>query len=65
MPRPIIRHAEHSGPGESNAKAGLSYPCATEHDGKLYFGFSNNGGLGGNHNNAEIAVISVAKLFVE
>ncbi len=58
----VIRHAEHSGPGESNPKAALSYPCATEHDGKLYVGFSNNGGRGGNHNSAEMAVIPIERL---
>lgn len=58
----IIRHAEHSGPGESNPKASLSYPCATEHEGKLYIGFSNNGGRGGNHNSAEMAVIPIERL---
>lgn len=58
----IIRHAEHDGPGESNPKAALSYPCATEHEGKLYVGFSNNGGRGGNHNSAELAVIPIGEL---
>jgi hypothetical protein len=58
----VIRHAEHSGSGESNPKAALSYPCATEHHGKLYIGFSNNGGRGGNHNSAEMAVIPLEKL---
>ena len=57
----VIRHAEHS-LGESNPKASLSYPCATEHDGKLYVGFSNNGGRKGNLNSAEIAVIPIEKL---
>ncbi|MFN7565291.1 MAG: LamG-like jellyroll fold domain-containing protein [Prosthecobacter sp.] len=58
----VMRHAEHSGPGESHPKASLSYPCATEHDGKLYIGFSNSGGRGGNHNSAEMAVIPLEKL---
>ena len=58
----VIRHAEHRGPGESNPKAALSYPCATEHEGKLYIGFSNNGGRGGNHNSAEMAVIPIERL---
>jgi hypothetical protein len=48
-------------PGESNPKAALSYPCATEHEGKLYIGFSNNGGRGGNHNSAEMAVIPIER----
>lgn len=58
----VIRHAEHSGPGETNPKASLSYPCATEHGGKLYVGFSNNGGRKGNLNSAEMAVIPVERL---
>ncbi len=58
----VIRHAEHNGQGESNPKAALSYPCATEHEGKLYVGFSNNGGRGGNHNSAEMAVIPIERL---
>jgi hypothetical protein len=58
----VIRHAEHNGPGESNPKTSLSYPCATEHEGKLYIGFSNSGGRGGNHNSAEMAVIPLEKL---
>lgn len=58
----VIRHAEHNGPGESNLKAALSYPCATEHEGRLYVGFSNNGGRGGNHNSAEMAVIPIERL---
>jgi hypothetical protein len=58
----VIRHAEHSGLGESNPKSSLSYPCATEHDGKLYVGFSNNGGRKGNLNSAEMAVIPMDRL---
>ncbi|MBK8038443.1 MAG: exo-alpha-sialidase [Verrucomicrobiaceae bacterium] len=58
----VIRHAEHSGPGESNPKASLSYPCATEHEGKLYIGFSNNGGRKSNLNSAEMAVIPMERL---
>ncbi|MCB1226309.1 MAG: exo-alpha-sialidase [Verrucomicrobiales bacterium] len=58
----VIRHAEHTGPGESNPRAALSYPCATEHKGKLYVGFSNNGGRGGNLNSAELAVIPLESL---
>ena len=58
----VIRHAEHSGLGESHPKASLSYPCATEHEGKLYVGFSNNGGRKGNLNSAEMAVIPIEKL---
>jgi hypothetical protein len=58
----VIRHAEHSGPCESNPKASLSYPCATEHEGRLYVGFSNNGGRRGNLNSAELAVIPIDAL---
>ena len=58
----VIRHAEQNGPGESHPKASLSYPCATEHEGKLYVGFSNNGGRKGNLNSAEMAVIPIEKL---
>lgn len=61
----VIRHALNPGqPGESHERAALSYPCATEHEGKLYVGFSNNGGRNGNLNSAELAVIPVAKLAV-
>lgn len=58
----VIRHAEHGGAGESVAGTALSYPCAVEHDGKLYVGFSNNGGRGKNQNSAEMAVIPIEKL---
>lgn len=58
----VIRHAQHTGPGESHPKASLSYPCATEHNGKLYVGFSNNAGRPGNLNSAELAVIPIEKL---
>ena len=58
----VIRYAEQSGLGESNPKSSLSYPCATEHDGKLYVGFSNNGGRKGNLNSAEMAVIPIDRL---
>lgn len=54
-----------SGPGESLEKLSLSYPCAIEHEGRLYVAYSNNGGRGGNHNSAEMAVIPVEKLKVE
>ncbi len=65
----VIRHAVFpSGPGESHEGAALSYPYAIEHDGKLYVGYSNNGGGAGrvgegrelwNNNSAEIAVIPI------
>jgi hypothetical protein len=58
----VIRHAEHNGPGESDPKSALSYPCAVEHEGKLYVGFSNNGGRKGNLNSAELAVIPIRNL---
>ena len=59
----VIRHALNPGqPGEAHPQAALSYPCATEHEGKLYVGFSNNGGRNGNLNSAELAVIPVASL---
>ena len=63
----VIRPAEFpGGPGESHPKAALAYPCAMEHDGKLYVGYSNSGGGAGrkgagralaNNNSAELAVI--------
>jgi len=52
------------GPGESIAGAALSYPYATEHDGKLYVVYSNDGGRGSNLNSAEMAVIPLASLGV-
>ena len=42
----------------------LSYPCATEHEGKLYIGYSNGGGRRGNHNSAELAVVPIESLAV-
>ncbi len=59
-----IRDAEFpSGPGESHPQAKLSYPYAIEHDGKLYVGYSNNGGRSGmNINSAELAILPVAEL---
>ena len=53
------------GAGESHARASLSYPCATEHDGKLYVGYSNSGGRSGNNNSAELAVIPIERLRIE
>lgn len=71
----VIRHAEFpAGPGESHRNAALAYPCAIEHEGKLYVGYSNSGGGAGrvgtgrelwNNNSAELAVIPVEKLKVE
>lgn len=68
----VIRHAEFpEGPGESHERASLSYPYAIEHEGKLYIGYSNNGGNEGrvgegrelwNNNSAELAVIPLDAL---
>lgn len=68
----VIRHAAFpKGPGESHPKASLSYPCATEHEGKLYVGYSNSGGNQGrkgsgrelwNNNSAEMAIIPIGQL---
>jgi hypothetical protein len=59
-----IRDAVFAGPGESHARAALSYPCAVEHEGKLYVAYSNDGGRGGNRNSAELAIIPVRLLDV-
>jgi len=61
----VIRHAESSAGGESAARLSLSYPCATEHEGKLYVGYSNNGGRAGNLNSAELAIIPIDRLKAE
>ncbi len=62
----VIRRSLHPGqPGESAERVSLSYPCATEHDGKLYVGFSNNGGRKGNLNSAELAILPIKSLRVE
>jgi len=62
----VVRHAEFpAGPGESHPKAALSYPYTIEHAGKLYIGYSNAGGRGGNHNSAELAVVPISSLKVE
>jgi len=58
----VIRRTEFSGPGESQSSLSLSYPCAIEHEGKLYVGYSNNGGRRGNLNSAEMAVIPIERL---
>ncbi len=67
-----IRHAEFpAGPGESHPHAALAYPYAVEHEGKLYVGYSNNGGNLGrvgtgrqlwNNNSAELAIIPIERL---
>ncbi|WP_237227779.1 exo-alpha-sialidase [Rubinisphaera sp. JC750] len=62
----VIRRSLHADqPGESAERLSLSYPCATEHDGRLYVGFSNNGGRRANLNSAEMAIIPVEQLSVE
>jgi hypothetical protein len=71
----VIRHAEFpGGPGESHSKVSLAYPCAIEHEGKLYVGYSNSGGGVGrkgagrelwNNNSAELAVIPIERLQLE
>jgi hypothetical protein len=71
----VIRDAEFpDGPGESHKNANLAYPCAVEHDGKLYVGYSNSGGSVGrkgsgrelwNNNSAELAVIPIERLRIE
>ena len=53
------------GPGESLPQSALSYPCAVEHEGKLYVGYSNSGGRRGNHNSAELAIIPLTALRVD
>ena len=61
----VIRHAVlAAGPGESHERAALSYPYATEYRGKLYVGYSNNGGRRANLNSAELAVIPIDALKV-
>jgi hypothetical protein len=47
------------------AAVARSYPCAIEHEGKLYVGYSNSGGRGGNHNSAELAIMPLKALQVE
>lgn len=62
----VIRHSVNAGqPGETADKLSLSYPCAIEHEGKLYVGYSNNGGRRGNLNSAELAVIPIGQLKLE
>ncbi len=71
----VIRQAVFpEGPGESHKSAALSYPCAIEHDGKLYVGYSNNGGNVGrvgtgrelwNNSSAELAIIPIKSLRFE
>jgi len=58
----VIRRSRHDGSGESAEKLSLAYPCAVEHDGYLYVGYSNNGGRRGNLNSAELAIIPIKSL---
>ena len=61
----VIRRSQnpkHS--GESAYRLCLSYPCAIEHEGKLYVGYSNNGGRRGNVNSAEMAIIPIRALEI-
>ncbi|WP_047812702.1 LamG-like jellyroll fold domain-containing protein [Rhodopirellula islandica] len=61
----VIRRSMNGGaPGESAPSLSLSYPCALEHDGKLYVGYSNNGGRRANQNSAEMAVLPLESLQV-
>jgi hypothetical protein len=62
----VIRHSQNPDhPGESADQLSLSYPYAVEHEGKLYVGYSNNGGRRGNLNSAELAVIPIEQLAVK
>ncbi|QEG41848.1 exo-alpha-sialidase [Roseimaritima ulvae] len=59
----VIRRSRHDNePGESADRLSLSYPCAIEHNGHLYVGYSNNGGRRGNLNSAEMAIIPLQSL---
>ena len=60
-----IRDAICDGPGESHPQAALSYPYAVEHNERLYVGYSNDGGRGGNRNSAELAIIPITSLSVD
>lgn len=60
----VIRHAESDvGPGESHPEGRLHYPCALEHNGKLYVAYSNGGGRSRNYNSIELAVIPIDSLI--
>jgi len=59
----VIRRSRNAGPpGESAENLSLAYPCAVEHEGRLYVGYSNNGGRRGNLNSAELAIIPIKSL---
>ena len=49
-------------PSESKECLSLSYPFTIEHDGRLYVGYSNNGGRRGNLNSAEMAILPIESL---
>jgi hypothetical protein len=62
----VIRRSRHDDqPGESADSLSLSYPCAIEHDGQLYVGYSNNGGRRGNLNSAELAIIPIEQFMLD
>ena len=62
----VIRRSQNSDhPGESADQLSLAYPYAIEHEGRLYVGYSNNGGRKGNLNSAELAVIPIEELAVK
>jgi hypothetical protein len=62
----VIRGSLHPDQaGESAETLNLAYPCAVEHDGKLYVEYSNNGGRPGHLNSAELAIIPIKKLKVD
>ena len=60
----VIRRDTLPGHPEMSGKpqARLSYPCAIEHEGALYVGYSNECGRGGNLNAAEMAIIPISSL---
>ena len=58
-----IRDAITQQPDKSHPKGCLAYPFAVERDGKLYVGFSNDGGRGANRNSGELAVFPVGSLL--
>lgn len=62
----VIRHARHDNQSvESANRLSLAYPCAIEHEGHLYVGYSNNGGRRGNLNSAEMAIIPIKQLEIK
>ena len=61
----VIRPALLDGAPDATERSSLAYPCAVEHEGKLYVGYSNSGGRDGNFNSAELAVIPVNLISTE